>query len=58
MQVLDTCAAAGIPVLGLNGGGYAADLDVLARRHVLLSLAAKEIWADHAFVARQSHTWL
>ena len=58
VQVLDTCIAGGYPVLGLNGGGYASDLDVLARRHVLLSIAAKQMWADHAMAARQSHTWL
>ncbi len=44
LLVLDTCLAAGVPVAGYVGGGYAADLDVLADRHIWLHSAAAQMW--------------
>lgn len=46
-QVLDSCLGAGVPVAGFVGGGYHADLEVLAARHCWLHRAAAELWADH-----------
>jgi acetoin utilization deacetylase AcuC-like enzyme len=40
--VLGSCLEAGIPVTGVIGGGYDADIDRLARRHALLHRAASE----------------
>jgi acetoin utilization deacetylase AcuC-like enzyme len=42
--VLDTFLAAGVPVAGFVGGGYADDLDELAERHMHLHRAALEMW--------------
>jgi acetoin utilization deacetylase AcuC-like enzyme len=39
--VLGSCLKSGIPVAGVNGGGYDADIDRLARRHALLHRAAR-----------------
>ena len=47
LLVLDTCLGAGVPVAGYVGGGYDADLDVLADRHILLFEAARRMWVDH-----------
>ena len=41
MYVMTTCLAAGIPVAGYVGGGYARDLEVLAARHCILHRAAQ-----------------
>ncbi len=38
--VLSACLGAGAPIVGVLGGGYARDVDVLARRHALLHHAA------------------
>ena len=38
--VISHFRARGIPVCGVIGGGYAKDVDVLARRHALLHHAA------------------
>lgn len=46
-KVLDTCLGMGVPVAGLVGGGYHADLRVLALRHTLLHEAADQLWRDH-----------
>lgn len=46
-QVLDTVMSAGIPVAGVVGGGYHADLQVLAQRHTWLHRAAAQMWTDH-----------
>lgn len=40
--VLGSCLEVGIPVTGVIGGGYDADIDRLARRHALLHRAASE----------------
>ncbi|MDI1366465.1 MAG: histone deacetylase [bacterium] len=40
--VLGSCLEAGIPVTGVIGGGYDADIDRLARRHAILHRAASE----------------
>jgi acetoin utilization deacetylase AcuC-like enzyme len=40
--VLGSCLERGIPVAGVIGGGYDADIDRLARRHALLHRAARE----------------
>jgi len=42
--VLETCLKAGVPVAGVIGGGYAADLDQLARLHALLPRVASELF--------------
>ena len=42
--VLDTCLHAGVPVAGVIGGGYAADLDQLARLHAILPQVASELF--------------
>ena len=42
--VLDTCVHAGVPVAGVIGGGYAADLDQLARLHAILPQVASELF--------------
>jgi acetoin utilization deacetylase AcuC-like enzyme len=41
--VLERCLRAGIPVAGVVGGGYAADLDQLARLHAILPRVASEL---------------
>jgi len=43
--VLETCLAAGVPVAGVIGGGYAPDLDQLARLHTLLPRVASALFA-------------
>jgi acetoin utilization deacetylase AcuC-like enzyme len=43
--VLETCLKAGVPVAGVVGGGYAADLDQLARLHAILPQVASELFA-------------
>ena len=42
--VLETCIRAGIPVVGVIGGGYAPDPDALARLHSILHRVAGEVW--------------
>ena len=44
MQVLSTCAKAGVPVACVIGGGYADDLHELAYRHSLLHRAAAQAY--------------
>jgi len=39
-HVIECCLAAGVPLAGVVGGGYADDLDILARRHGTLHRAA------------------
>lgn len=41
--VLDQCRSRGVPVACVVGGGYADDLDVLARRHAILHEAIAEL---------------
>ena len=41
--VLQACLGAGVPVAGVIGGGYAPDLDHLARRHAILHRVAGEV---------------
>ena len=43
--VLETCIKAGVPVASMVGGGYAADLDQLARLHAILPQVASELFA-------------
>jgi acetoin utilization deacetylase AcuC-like enzyme len=43
--VLETCLKAGVPVAGVVGGGYADDLDQLARLHAILPQVASELFA-------------
>jgi acetoin utilization deacetylase AcuC-like enzyme len=45
--VLEECVRRGIPVAGVIGGGYAKDVDRLARRHCLLHRAASEVYAQY-----------
>ncbi len=42
--VLEQCAARRIPTVGVIGGGYASDVDRLARRHCLLHQAAGDVF--------------
>jgi acetoin utilization deacetylase AcuC-like enzyme len=42
--VLETCLRAGVAVAGVVGGGYAADLDQLARLHAILPQVASELF--------------
>ncbi|KAL4515080.1 hypothetical protein Ndes2526B_g03607 [Nannochloris sp. 'desiccata'] len=44
LLVLDTCLGSDVPVAGVVGGGYHADLNVLAERHCWLHRAASELW--------------
>ena len=44
IQVLSTCAARGVPVACVVGGGYGDDLDALAYHHSLLHRAAKVVF--------------
>ena len=41
--VLETCLKGGVPVAGVIGGGYAADLDQLARLHAILPQMATRL---------------
>ena len=43
--VLKTCLGAGVPVAAVVGGGYAPDLDQLARLHAILPQVASELFA-------------
>jgi acetoin utilization deacetylase AcuC-like enzyme len=43
--VLETCLKAGVAVAGVVGGGYAADLDQLARLHAILPQVAGKLFA-------------
>lgn len=47
LQVLDSCLGMGVPVAAYVGGGYHADLEVLARRHCWLHRAAAQMWEEH-----------
>ncbi|MBE7218255.1 MAG: histone deacetylase [Caulobacteraceae bacterium] len=42
--VLDRCLGRRIPVCGVLGGGYGADIDLLADRHATLHRAAASAW--------------
>ena len=42
-MVLQGCAQAGVPVAGVIGGGYAPDLEQLARLHTILPRVASEV---------------
>jgi acetoin utilization deacetylase AcuC-like enzyme len=42
--VLATCLGRGVPVAGVLGGGYAPDLDELARRHAILHQTAQALF--------------
>ena len=41
--VLETCLAAGVPVAGVVGGGYAPDLEQLVRLHSILPRVASQV---------------
>ena len=41
--VIDTCLGRSIPLAGVIGGGYADDVDVLARRHAILHETAASL---------------
>jgi acetoin utilization deacetylase AcuC-like enzyme len=40
--VLDACAARGVPVAVVSGGGYGDDVDAIARRHAIVHMLAAE----------------
>lgn len=46
LYVFSRCAEREIPVVGVIGGGYQADVDRLARRHTILHRAAGEVMRD------------
>ncbi len=48
--VIETCRAAGVPVACVVGGGYADDLDRLARRHTSVHRAAAAVAGGEAAV--------
>jgi acetoin utilization deacetylase AcuC-like enzyme len=50
--VLDRCAAKGIPVATVVGGGYDRDVDALARRHALVVEEAAYVWRKHGMWKR------
>jgi acetoin utilization deacetylase AcuC-like enzyme len=50
MLFLSTCMAAGYPVAGVIGGGYAKDIQALVYRHSLLHRAAKTIYRSPKLV--------
>lgn len=45
-HVLGACLSSGIPVVGVIGGGYDADIDRLAARHAILHRTAKSLWSS------------
>ena len=47
-MVLETCLDAGIPIAAVIGGGYADDIDALARRHATLHKTAAALCAAAA----------
>ena len=52
-MVLGACRDAGLPVACVVGGGYADDLDKLARRHTTVHRAAKAAWEEGPLKAPQ-----
>lgn len=44
--VLGACLSLEIPVVGVIGGGYDADIDRLAARHAILHRTAKSLWSS------------
>ena len=44
--VLETCAAASIPVATVIGGGYSTDHQEVARRHSIIVRAALAVWQE------------
>ena len=44
--VIGACAAAGIPIACVIGGGYDRDIDRLARRHCLMHRAADTVFSE------------
>ena len=42
--MLESCRASGVPVAGVIGGGYAPDLEQLARLHTILPRVASELF--------------
>ena len=54
LLVLDTCLGSDVPVAGVVGGGYHADLQVLAERHCWLHRAASQLWDAYELGANRS----
>ena len=46
--VLGACLSSGVPVVGVIGGGYDADIDRLAARHAILHRTAKSLYSSVA----------
>ena len=55
--VIETCLARGVPVCGVIGGGYGADIDALADRHATLHRAAAATWPQASGAARRPRIW-
>lgn len=45
-RVIEAVRAKGLPLAGVLGGGYMADLAALARRHAILHESAREVWSS------------
>jgi len=43
---------AGIPVVGVIGGGYDKDVDALARRHAIVHEEAAYVWRKYKMWSR------
>lgn len=44
--VIDTAIAIGIPVATVTGGGYCADIDMLAQRQTIIHRAATHVYKE------------
>ena len=49
VYVVESCAAAGVPIATVIGGGYDRDLLALARRHAIVVKAAAHVWRRRRF---------
>ncbi|WP_299811501.1 histone deacetylase [uncultured Roseibium sp.] len=52
--VIETVAAAGVPLAGVLGGGYSTDIDELADRHLTLHRSARSVFEGAGTLARTS----
>jgi len=50
--IMDRCVGAGIPVVGVIGGGYDKDVDALARRHAIVHEEAAYVWRKYKMWSR------
>jgi len=50
--IMDRCVGAGIPIVGVIGGGYDKDVDALARRHAIVHEEAAYVWRKYKMWSR------